>query len=42
MILFCEGVENLFFSDEVGGLFGVFVFEKSIVCLKVFVEVLKG
>lgn len=37
-----EGVENLPFGDEAGGLSGAPVFEKSTACLKAFAEVLKG
>jgi dihydroorotate dehydrogenase len=37
-----EGVENLPFGDEAGGLSGAPVFEKSTACLKAFAEVVKG
>ncbi|TCM60491.1 dihydroorotate oxidase A [Acinetobacter calcoaceticus] len=37
-----EGVENLAFGDEAGGLSGAPVFEKSTACLKAFAGYLKG
>ncbi|MHA3051724.1 quinone-dependent dihydroorotate dehydrogenase [Acinetobacter sp. ANC 4640] len=37
-----EGVENLPFGDEAGGLSGAPVFEKSTACLKTFAAVLKN
>ena len=37
-----DGVENLAFGNEAGGLSGAPVFEKSTACLRQFAEVLNG
>lgn len=42
IIFGCEGVEGLLYGDEVGGLFGVLVWEKSMYMVKVLVGELGG